>query len=544
MSKSAGKPRVDLWFIAVLALSLIVAFCIAIFYVPRANVTWDEAHYLVYAYNIAHAVRTANPGQFWAATREQFIFPPFHSWVLGIPLAYIGFSVQKARIIGLSFIVLSAVGLYILGKLTDQRRGHIVGCIAGAIFLTSPLMLLYGSLALKELLGVTVSIYTVILYDIARKKQLWYWDLLVALALWVGLITKYNFGLLVAAGIGLEGLVAVLTVKHKRAVILHHLVMALPPIVCLIWWIYLPVHSLEPFIANLKNSYLDYTSQFAKPGSLNQLLFYPRAILYGYSVSVWVGAMLLASIVGVIPYLKNRIVRISWMIFLLNLIYGTIHANALLERYILTTIPFLYIVGAYMVVKVAGWILVYRKSTVLLYVGTGVGILASIFIFLDILKLKTYVYAVGTYVSHDVLFNQRDYQDLWFDYDRTKWTANVPTVPFEKPEDVITYILSITGPYVPLWVIGHASSFSPWYVELLQDMEKEHGVPSARDNLSYLALVKILPSSRFYTRDYQIYNATHPGDVPLALPDSTYTLVAQKHFAELNIDVEVYSKPR
>lgn len=535
MSKSAGKPRLDLWFVAVVALSLIAAFCVAIFYVPRANVTWDEAHYLVYAYNIAHAVGTANPSQFWETTREQFIFPPFHSWVLGIPLAYIGFSVQKARIIGLSFIVLSAVGLYILGKLTDQRRGHIVGCIAAALFLTSPLMLVYGSLALKEVLGVTVSLYTVILYDIARKKQRWQWDVLVALALWISLLEKYNFGLLVAAGIALEGVVTLLTSNNKRAVILHHLVMALPPIVCLLWWVYLPGHSLEPFIANLKNSYLDYTGQFAPPGSLHQLLFYPRAILYGYSVSVWVGAILLTSIVGVIPYVKNRIVRISWMIFLLNFIYGTMHNNALLERYIFTTIPFLYIVGAYTVVRVTGEMWMHKKTAVLL------GVLASLFIFLDLVKLKTYVYAVGTYVSHDVLFNQRDYQDLWFDYDRTKWTANVPSEPFEKPEDVITYILSVTGPYAPLWVIGHASSFSPWYMELLRDLEKEHGVPGARDNLSYLALVKILPGSRFYTRDYEIYNATHPGDVPPAVPDPTYTLVAKKHFAELNVDVAVYT---
>ncbi len=543
MSKSAGYGRGDVWFIAVLTLSLIAAFCIAMFYIPRANVTWDEAHYLVYAYNIAHAMRSFSLGQFWAATREQFIFPPFHSWVLGIPLAYIGFSVQKARIIGLSFIVLSAVGLYILGKRTGSRRRHIVGCIVAILFLTSPLMLLYGSLALKEMLGVTVSVYTVIAYDSARKKQLWYWDLLVAIFLWIGLITKYNFGLLVAAGIGLEGLVAVLTLKNKRALMLHHLVMALPPIVGLLWWIYLPGHSLEPFIANLQNSYLDYTGQLAQPGSLNQLLFYPRAILYGYSVSVWVGVILLASIIGVIPYLKNRVVRISWMMFMLNFIYGTIHRYALLERYILTTIPFLYIIGAYWTVKVIGWIFLHRKSSVLLSVVSVIGIFASIYIFLDILKLKNYVYAVGSYVSHDVLFNQRDYQDLWFDYDRTKWARRVPTEPFEKPQDVITYILSVTGPYAPLWVIGHASSFSPWYIELLRNIEKEHGVPGVRDNLSYLARVTIPPGSRFYTRDYEIYNATHPGDVPPAEPDPTYTLVAKKHFTELDVDVQVYSKP-
>jgi hypothetical protein len=540
MAGRRGKIQINWWFIDVVLLSFAASLAVTHLYIPRANVTWDEANYLVWAYRIAQALRAGDFGRLLTLTREQFIWLPLHSWVIGIPLAFVGYTVIKARIVGLYLFILTSIGVFFLGKKTDKKRGNWVGLAASLLFLTSPMMLFFAGLAMKEMLGAAVSVGIILIYIHAREKQTWYWDVSVALGLILGILAKYNYGFVVAGGITLEVIWVLLTEKKKVTVLTHHLLMGLPLALFLLWWVLTPENKFPLFMSILANTH-SYTTEFART-NYNGLLFYPRAILYMYSASVWIGYGLLASFFLVIPFLKNRVLRLSWIIFGLNALLGTTHTDGMVERYILTTAPFLFIIGAYIAVTVVSWVYAQYRNRPVAAVLLGVFTAAVVFIFVDIVQLPQYVYSVATYVTKDVLFNQQDYRDLWFDYDRTKWSHNLPQSPFEKPQDIIDYILTTANPYKPIQVIGYSGEFSPWYFELLTNLAEEKGAPKADGYREYLAIINIHPTSRFHTRTLWWYNSRHPKNIVPSSVDPSYAPVGYKNFPGLDIDVTVYGR--
>ena len=531
--------RVDWPLSIVIALSILAAICVALWYIPRAIIGWDEAHYLTQVYQMTQAVRSGNVSQIISISRTMYSPPPMQAWLLALPLAVTGYSHMWARLFGLLFFIATALGTYALGCMTDPRRGKIVGLVGAMFILTSPMMLFFASIAEKEMLGAAFTVITVFLYVHARKQSQWYWDIGVGVSIAMSIFIKFPYGILLGAGITIEGCISFFSTKRKIPFIMHHVLMLIVPVLSLAWWTFTPYNQLGAFIETIQNIGY-YTTNMVPYWSTNQLLFYPRAILFEYSASIWIGGMLLAACLSLPWIWKRTSLRLSWLLFVINIVTGTVHIQIMFERFIFTTAPFLFVIGSYSLVRVVDWAVAHRsKSTITgLLFGAGAIILALVCI--DIGQLKSYVYAVGSYTNKTAMFNQRNYTDLWFNYDRSKWSYTLPTPPFEEPKDVVNYVVTTADPHKPIQLIGYANELSPWYFDIEEELALTH-TQSRQDGYSrYIAVLHISPTSRLYTYDYQYLNQIEPWNIPPQAPDPSWTLIGQRNFRDLGVDVSVY----
>src|SRR5471030_2910284 len=163
--------------------------------IPFANINWEEAGSFLWTDRVVQALQTHN-GQLGQIALNQFYYLPGYSFAIGIPLSFIGFSIKNARILGLSFFILGSLFLFYLGVLMDKTQGKWIGFISGLLFLTSPMMLLFGSLGMKEMISTTLSIAVVICYVLAREKKSIVLFFFTGFLLFVTSMTRYHPALL------------------------------------------------------------------------------------------------------------------------------------------------------------------------------------------------------------------------------------------------------------------------------------------------------------------------------------------------------------
>ena len=524
----------------ILILSLLVSIAVAKLYIPFAVVGWDESVYLMWAYRIYNAVRQADIAKFWQVTFDQFnYYPPLQSWILGIILIPIGFSIETARIVGLLWLIMGSILVFLLGKAIGRNHGVFVGTVSSLLYLTSPMVLSHSAIALKEMMGGTLTILALLAYTWVRTKTRLVYYVFVGILLFTLTLAKYNYGVLLAGALLMEALVAftISTSKERPVIFRFHLIMYTVFGLLLSFWLLYPTNRIPHFIYTLSNPF----PLWATTDLAGYLLFYPRAILLMYSASVIIGSFLLLSLILAVLYMKNFRIRILWFSIVINLIVGEIHTINMEDRYIFTTVPALFILGTFVWTDLITKITILLKRIRCLFIGIVIACVIGIKLLLDLFRLPNYVSAVGGYSLKFPVFNQLDYVDSYFNYNTATWPHILPSKKNEKPDDVIEYIVSSVDLTKSVDIIGFTNEFPPDYVGFIMDQHKNTNNFPRLPYSSYLVTIEILPTSRYYTKEYLAKNAFALPQIRKSEQDPTLILVKQKTFEELGVRAGIYA---
>lgn len=527
------------WKLIVLSVSVIVAIFVRHLYIPLANINWDEAAFLSWTYNTFQDLKEGNFTNFLKATREQLYYPPLQPWSF-YPFIYLfGFSIEKARVYGLIWFVLGSFLIFLLGRHLSTKYSNFVGLMSSLLFLSSPMTLLLSSMAVKETMGVALSLLTFYLYFRAReRKKVWEY-LLVSLALTALTLTKYNFGVYIGIALFLEGIVAVVFLKKKLFELLSHGLIFLPFSCFFIFWFSWKSYKISDFFHFLSPVWSG-TAGLTDFWGYN--LFYPRAIVFMYAPSVVAGMLLLITPVVALFYFHNHRVRLLWFAVIINLILGRLYSQNMQERYIFIVVPFLFVLAAFFLGKIFEGVYLQRKKAKFWGIVLGISILLGGRLVYDLWRLPHFVYSLGAYTLKTPLFNQTDYQDLWFDYNLDHWPKKLPFASYEKPADVVDYISSSLDLSKNLYIVGGSNEFSPPYFGLIQAINKKAKQYPSMPYDTFVVTIETFPSSRFYTRDYLLVNSWQIEGIRKAEKDPALTLIKKKKFEQLGVEVVVYGK--
>lgn len=522
---------------------VIISFLLAImasvmsyvWYIPFANVSWDEAGSLFWGYNIYSAIKDFNWHELVSVSQQQIYPPPLQSWFIGTATQFVQFTIHSVRTVNLFWLIVSSVALYFLG---DSVGGKIhkktVSTFAVLLFLLSPMTLLLSAIVIKEMMGVALTIIFLLLYFRASDSQRPQ-DYAMAVCSWFLLyFTKYQYGLIPLVGIGISYIVdmqAKRTHKNRSALLFWGVIIGVT-----FSWAVIRRNELFDFYL------LHFASETVKPGIwLDKILFYPRSIIYFYGISPLIGCMLIVSIFSSIPWLRERKFRTIWIITTLYIFCMAVNTNILHDRYLFTVSPFLYIIFARLFVR---YVTRYGTSSNrnIRYLFLCTLIVFGVIHFGYIRRLPRYVYAMGSYSLRSPFFNQSDYRDLHFDYDTSHWPWQLPEESTESPSDVVKYIVDQVEPHREVILKGRANELSPVYLRLmLQIAANTRSIPSELKFSHFVVTIVVLPGSRLYNRDYVLYNKQISEEqIQEFDPASGYDLISQKMFSDLGVQVEIY----
>lgn len=563
-------------FFIVLITSIMVAFFVARTYIPKANLTWDEANHVYWTYKIYESLKSSNFPSFWEATVDQVHYPFLQSWIFGPILLFFGFSIEKVRNLGLFWFIVASLLLFILGKKLGGKRGDLVGLITSLLFIFSPMMIFYSSLFMREAMGVALSLTIILAFWEAesQKKPVYY---LITGLLILGLtMTKYNYGIFLAGVLILGRVLSFVwpkeggenlsrtsrlgrirslarRVRERGFEISSSLLIFLPPLLGTLFWIFLPNNKFANKPLFIWQILLDpkTSSQIGLEidNFWSALTYYPKAILIMYSPSVVIGFFLLMGLILAIFFLRDWRIRVLWLAVTINLILGIRHFPNMQGRYIVIIMPFLFLMAAFIGVKMGEelWIFVRRKA---LFLGMvlGLGVIMGGKVVVDLWRLPSFVYALGAFAAGPI-FNQADYRDTVdfekgiFDFNASHWPSRPPSGDFEKPSEVVEFVASNLDYSKPLEVIvGLANEFPPGAFNLAMAQKKQEGKWQSLPYSSLVVTIEIFPTSRYFTNDYKLHNSWQIAAMRQMESDPTLTLVARKKFKELDVEATIYGR--
>jgi len=530
--------------------SLLVSIFISFAYIPKANLTWDEAESVYWTYRIFDSLKKGDANLFWQATADQIHYPFFQSWVFGPLLLLANYSLEKLRIAFLILYILSSVLIYLIGKSLIKKNSELVGITASFLFITSPVVIFYSGLFMKEMMGVFLTLLVVFLFFTAKKYKKNILFLLTGILLLLLSLTKYNYGMLIAGILVIEGGIEFILSNDRRKTFFSFLLIFLPFIIGILFWVFSPnskITDKPQFIIKI----LTDPAPPREKGSedlARSLIYYPWSILETYSFSIIIGVFLLISYAFSLFYLKDFRIRLFFMGISINILLGISHFPNMQVRYIITAIPFLFILSGFLFSFIWDKYLLIKKRGFKFGIILGVFIILAVRIVWDFVSLPNFIYPFGAF-SAGPIFNHTDYKDMndfdrgIFILDKSSWPKKVPSGKIEKPSLVVDFVSSNLDFGKPLEVIyGFANEFSPGAFNLAFEIKKNEGKWKSLSYSSFVVTIEIFTDSKFFTNDYTFHNVWQTGEIRKVEKDPNLFLVAGKKFNELKVEAKVYGR--
>jgi hypothetical protein len=524
-------------FIVIMIIILLVAGVIRFHYQPRAIVCWDEAAYIEQIYWFTNAVKNQSWDGFINVVHDTFQYPPLFSLISAFPILIIGQSIQSVRLINIGYFMMAAICIYFVANTVVLKKKRAVAFISTLFFIFSPMVIVFTSIAMREIAGAAFSLFVALCYVTARKKNPVYF-LFTSVSLILLTMIKYNYGILIFVPIIINEAIEFFRKSQRIRVIAEVLIISVPYLLFMFWWIIIFQNSLPRFLYLMRNP-AGFMIGIGTPW--DHFKFYPVSIILMYSPSVPLGILMLVSLIIGIRYWKNSLLRFIHISTLLNIILGMIHIDNLQERYILTIIPFLFIITAQALVDIIlGLNNLARKFQIGMIFNVSIFV-CGIFLIIDLVNLPGLVYAVSGYVNKTPQYNQDNFREYRYNYDRSQWVFPVPPLSADKPQDVMDYIFSSVDLDKPVYFFGQANEFSISY----RNIVKSDFVRSSRyPKLPYSAfavITEILPISKFYTYDYITMNQAQLNGRSGIENDPSWSLYKSHLFKDLGVNVSIYT---
>lgn len=469
------------------------------------------------------------------------VYPPLHPLLLSLVTHPFAFSIPFIRSVNLLFFVGSALLIFLTALLFMRKKKTVfLPLVFVGLFITSPLVIYYSSVVMKELPGAFFTILTIFFYGAARKKQTFVFFLFSAFSLTLLFLTKYNYGIVCLSGLLIEYGLLFAVPGTKKLRIFMTISMSLFVGIFGVW-----IYRLGGVV--LIKNYIALYKSFAPTVQATHdfgasVMFYPKSILYLYSSSIPIGVLLLIGFFLSVVYLRYPVLRVSFITSIIGILLPTVlYAQNLQERFILPVFPLFLLTSLSSLALTIQT--VFRKITISPVVKNMLLVLMCVYGIWIVIKLPTRVIKASAYAGKSPTFNQADYRDsaMWFNYNPSQWPS-VINPQAAKPSDVYTFIFSTIDVRKPIQFVGRSNEFSEPYTNLLLSLEKQRQQTTQDRYSSYVVTIKILPESKLYTKDFQLMNAWTMDQIKQKRSDPTLTKIAEKTFEDIGVVAQVFGK--
>lgn len=524
----------------ILTVSLAVLY-IRFMLIPYAQLPWDEAMFISRSFKLYTFLRLFQFHEVFANIFNpwQFSYPPLQELSIALVSLPFSFSITLSKLTSAGWVCVSVFFIYKLHMTITSSQKYIRSILTAVFFLTSPLILLYGAIAMKESMGCALTIALFYQYLTAKKSGKLIHFFLTSLVLSAVFLTKYQYTIIPILTIMLDLMIEKISLKNRTISLIHLLVICIPCAVISGLWILFPVNHIHVFTELLKNSE-NLTGGYAPV--IDYVLFHPRALLYMYAPSVIIGALFVFSLIMTIPFWRQPLIRISLFMSWISIMLSTIHYTNIQERYILPSVPFIMVLSAFICTMY--FRIIMRWSTNRMIRVTGVLVLSSLLVFVlrDTYQSSRTIYAMGSVTQKGPLFTQQDYKDAWFVYDPHMWPKNMPWEAKEVPMDIVKFVaqnIDVTKEY---WVYGLSGFFPPGLFSYVFDSlpQSERIVDNKYDK--YAITITTFPDSFYYTRDYELFAQYQEYQTQEYIQSHEDTLIAKKKFEFLGIEIAMYGE--
>lgn len=514
-------------------MAIAAVFFVAATYMPRAIVAWDEASNMVWGYKIYQAIQSHQWGTAYRISYAQVYYPPLQSWYIGITSLVTGFSVSSVRVANLLWLLITAPLIFHIGYSTKKtNKGAVVGLLACIFFLFSPMTLAFSGIALKELMGTALTLISYVYYRRIEEKFHLNDVFLGGVVLLAVFYFKYNYALPLYIAYTILTVVNMRSKIHKNDKYRLLIIFLLFVAVGMGCWIL--VQNIRLFTEYIQAQ----TPQTAHAGNVfEKIAFYPQSIVFVYAPNFIFGIWMIAALCVYPLWLRQRDTRALWFVSITYIILLGLYAENLHERYIFPALPFVYVLTSSLVVAVGDWLR--KQKKIFLFICMWLSMCVGVFLY--VVKLPGIVFSVGAHTLRSPIFNQPDYRDTIYDFSSSHWPKRLPESGSHAPSDVILYVLDAVGAS-QFAVVGNINELSPKYWELSVLLARgaagSEQIKSVKPE--YIVTVELTPDSRFYTRDYLMFNAHIAERIPKIASDTSYARIDRKAFSDLGIIVTIY----
>ena len=302
---------------------------------------WDEAAHALPGLVMQRYLMHGDLLGFLRYVNHQCFYPPGYPAILALVFLAFGASVNTARIFSLFALFWSAICVYFLGKELSKDTGWLIGSIGATLTLTSPVLITWSAMAMLEPFGVLFTSLTLIFYLRALRTKAIPYYILTALGINMAFFTKYNYGVLSILALSISILIEA-RLKLQDVLSKENLLLAVCIVIPLVIWFISPYpNKIIGFL-----QFLGYVEDFTL---LEHLLFYPRSLATQYSGSFAISLLLAFSLLASAPLIAKRVdIRTLFIFCWAPLIIATIHKHKQ-DRYIITIVPALYALAGYWV---------------------------------------------------------------------------------------------------------------------------------------------------------------------------------------------------
>ena len=259
---------------------------------------FDEAVHLLPLAQIVTDLRDGQWSALWQHSYEQdelALYPFLHSWLAAPLMLFTGADLTGLRVAGLTFVGLSAVTAFLIGRAlaVSTQWPNLTGVLAGLLTLTCLPLWVYASVVFLEGAGLWLVLLCLWSYTCAGEDETHLIWLVAASGFAVGaFFIKYSFGVLAAGGlVGAELLILVTT---RRLAWQRWLALGLPFGILVGLWFSLPGKWARFVVYSQSQA---PTFEF---WSADNWLFYVRSLMFHYLGSPGMGLLVVISGIGAV----------------------------------------------------------------------------------------------------------------------------------------------------------------------------------------------------------------------------------------------------
>lgn len=528
--------RTDWLFLSLLSI-LTVVFIFHFVSKPQL-VGWDEADYIFKGYEFNRILKEMNWPELIQLARYQVFYPFFPSWYLGLATLPFGYSINSARLVSLLLFWPMIFLVWFLAKGLSPKD-KIAPVLAVGLVITSPTILYFFSTAMREGIALLLTLLSLWLFCQAREKKRFFLFALAGIIVQLVFFTKYNYGLILVAALGLESAIWFLSEKRwaKIKVGLFSSGLFGPIIILSSWWCLLPGNwmVIYPFLVKNVN---DFPSSW-----LQHLLFYPFELAFSYSFS-WVAFLFL--VVGFVwASITHRCqpkVRSLVLLFLVNFLAMEFKIPFKNQgRYLFTSVPGFFLVGSLGLVELWSRVKKIRLKPMVLGIFLPFVVSLGAILLWDLIRVPMLIRPTGSHHFGGPAFYEPDHQkNTRFNFNRQDWPHQSPPIGTEKIDELFDFAFQNVDLSKEIFQVGTANELSPqlfnYYLVRIKEVNLERRLGVYQ---KYWVVFEIMPGSLFDTDDFRRANWASALWARGTLTDPNLDLIEQKHFPYLGVRVSV-----
>lgn len=305
----------------------------------------DEAAHAVPALLMLRELQTGDLAGFAREVYGQDFYPPGAAVFLIPAYLVAGPSPVVARLASVAALILAMLVLFALARAIDPARGAVAGLIAVTLTLTARPLLTNAGLAMLEAPGLLVCLLLLWAYVRAARRPSVARFVAVGVLLAAAFLTKYTYGLVTLAAVGLSELVEA-SVRHERSGLPRRwLLMFGPFLLLLAAWFFRP---------GQLTAFVDYTQPLDGGQSwlaATHALYYLRSFAIHSAPSALFALVNLAAVLWALFAWRDVGIRVILLYFLFGMGAVMLVNHPPNPRFIATFVPAAQLLTGLMIVR-------------------------------------------------------------------------------------------------------------------------------------------------------------------------------------------------